>query len=118
MELIKDKVENTVRININDDPPLKGCRPSVDLLFGSAADVYGRNIIAVILTGMGTDGTSGAESLKSKGARIVAQDEDSSVVWGMPGSVINAGLADNVFPLKEIPQAIVIMMKKQGAAVI
>lgn len=117
MELVGEKASKQVRIKINDDPPLKGCRPSVDVLFESAAKIYGKNSIAVILTGMGTDGTAGAEILKSKGARIIAQDEKSSVVWGMPGSIINSGLADNVISLAEIPQAIVTMMKKQGAKV-
>jgi len=116
MELTTGQDERYARIRIHDNPPQKGCRPSVDILFASAAKVYGRNIIAVILTGMGTDGTLGAGILKEKGARIIAQDEESSVVWGMPGSVIDAGLADNVLPLKEIPAAIMVMMNRQGKA--
>lgn len=117
MKLFNDRAGKQVRIKITDDPPLKGCRPSVDVLFETAAEVYGKNIIAVVLTGMGTDGTAGAGILKNKGARIIAQDEESSVVWGMPGSIIHSGLADDVIPLDKIPRAIVAMMKKQGAAV-
>lgn len=113
MELVNGGERNEVRIRINNKPPLKGCRPSVDFLFGSAAGVYGRNTIAVILTGMGADGTEGASILKQRGAFVIAQDEESSVVWGMPGSVINAGLADKVYPLKEIPGAICTIIKKQ-----
>ncbi len=116
MELSNDPVRNEVRTLINDNPPQKGCRPSVDILFESAAEVYGRKTIAVILTGMGTDGTAGAGVLKKRGACLIAQDEKSSVVWGMPGSVINADLADSVFPLKEIPGAIHAMLKNKGMA--
>jgi two-component system chemotaxis response regulator CheB len=74
----------------------------VDALFASAAEVYGGAVLAVILTGMGQDGLRGAEILRAQGAAILAQDEASSVVWGMPGAVVNAGLADKVLPLDEI----------------
>lgn len=113
MELVNGSKRNEVKIRIHDKPPLKGCRPSVDVLFASAAGVYGKNTVAVILTGMGADGTEGAGVLKQRGACILAQDEESSVVWGMPGSVINAGLADKVFPLQEIPGAIHAIVHKQ-----
>ncbi len=97
---------NKVRTVVHDLPPEKGCRPSVDLLFKSAARVYGRNVMGVILTGMGTDGTEGAKKLKENGVYILAQDESSSVVWGMPGSAHNAGVVDEILPLNEIPRAI------------
>jgi len=92
---------------INDQPPIKGCRPSVDVLFHSGAAVYGSQVLGVILTGMGTDGTEGGKELKKYGATIFAQDEESSVVWGMPGSAKNAGIVDEVLSLRELPGAII-----------
>jgi two-component system chemotaxis response regulator CheB len=92
---------------LDQSPPLNSCRPSVDALFSSVGEVYGGAAIASILTGMGQDGLRGCEILKARGATIVAQDEASSVVWGMPGAVVNAGLADCVMPLEAvIPEVI------------
>lgn len=78
------------------------CRPSVDVLFRSVADVYGPGTLAIIMTGMGQDGLRGAEKIRDCGGQILAQDEESSVVWGMPGFVAQAGLADAVLPLDQI----------------
>ncbi|MCC6343608.1 MAG: chemotaxis response regulator protein-glutamate methylesterase [Bryobacterales bacterium] len=98
---------NNVRISLDQSPPLNSCRPAVDALFASAGEVYGPTAIAVILTGMGYDGLSGSRILKARGATVIAQDEASSVVWGMPGAVANAGIADGVFPLDQIvPQVL------------
>ncbi|MEG6507367.1 chemotaxis response regulator protein-glutamate methylesterase [Methyloligella sp. 2.7D] len=80
-------------ISINDAPPLNFHRPSVDLLFESAAGVYGAGVLAVVLTGMGSDGTSGAKAIVEKGGNVLVQDKCSSVVWGMPAAVLEAGLA-------------------------
>jgi len=91
-----------IHVNLDQSAPQNFCRPAVDALFSSIADVYGGAVIAVILTGMGHDGLRGVEILKAQGASILAQDEASSVVWGMPGAVANAGLADCVLPLDEI----------------
>jgi two-component system chemotaxis response regulator CheB len=91
-----------VRVCLDQSPPLNSCRPAVDALFASAAEVYGGAVIAVILTGMGQDGLRGVEILKAQGASILAQDEASSVVWGMPGAVVNAGLADRVLALDRV----------------
>ena len=102
MELKKDADKNVLTI-LTNTPPENGCRPSVDVLFRSAANVYRGNVIAIVLTGMGSDGTKGLIPLKQAGVHAVAQDEETSVVWGMPGSVVNAGLADKVLPLNEIP---------------
>ncbi len=88
---------------LNDQPPENHCRPAVDVLFRSAAEVYGGDVLAIILTGMGSDGTKGLAPLKRKGACVIAQDQASSVVWGMPGSAVKAGLVDQVVPLSEIP---------------
>ena len=87
---------------LDQSPPQNSCRPAVDALFSSIGEAYGGAVIAVILTGMGQDGLRGAEILKAQGASILAQDEASSVVWGMPGAVVNAGLADCVLPLDQV----------------
>jgi two-component system chemotaxis response regulator CheB len=91
-----------VRVCLDQSPPQNSCRPAVDALFASVGEVYGGAAVGVILTGMGQDGLRGTEILKARGARVVAQDEASSVVWGMPGAVVNAGLADCVAPLAEV----------------
>ncbi len=90
------------RVCLDQSPPQNSCRPAVDALFSSIGEAYGGAVIAVILTGMGQDGLRGAEILKAQGASILAQDEASSVVWGMPGAVVNAGLADCVLPLDQV----------------
>jgi two-component system chemotaxis response regulator CheB len=91
-----------VRVFLDQSPPLNSCRPAVDALFTSIGEVYGGAVIAAILTGMGQDGLRGAQILKAQGASVLAQDEASSVVWGMPGAVVNAGLADRVLPLDQV----------------
>jgi two-component system chemotaxis response regulator CheB len=83
-------------------PIVNSCRPSVDVLFQSAAAVYGENTLGVILTGMGQDGLKGCEQIVEQGGQVLAQDEATSVVWGMPGEVVRAGLADKVLPLGEM----------------
>ena len=87
---------------LDQSPPQNSCRPAVDALFTSVGEVYGGAAIAVILTGMGQDGLRGTQILKGQGASVLAQDEASSVVWGMPGAVVNAGLADRVLPLDQV----------------
>jgi two-component system chemotaxis response regulator CheB len=91
-----------VRVCLDQSPQQNSCRPAVDALFTSVAELYGGAVLAVILTGMGQDGLRGVEILRARGARVLVQDEASSVVWGMPGAVANAGLADRVLPLDEI----------------
>jgi two-component system chemotaxis response regulator CheB len=85
-----------------DDPPENSCRPAVDVLFRSVASLYGSGALAVVLTGMGQDGLRGAEAIRVAGGHVVAQDKASSVVWGMPGFVARAGLADAVLPLDAV----------------
>ena len=87
--------------------PENSCRPAVDVMFRSAADLYGGAVIAVILTGMGQDGLKGAERLHAEGAYVIAQDESSSVVWGMPGAVARAGLAHTVVNLHAVVPEII-----------
>jgi two-component system, chemotaxis family, protein-glutamate methylesterase/glutaminase len=91
-----------VRVCLDQSPRQNSCRPAVDALFASVAELYGGAVLAVVLTGMGQDGLHGTKLLKARGARVLVQDEGSSVVWGMPGAVANAGLADRVLPLEEI----------------
>ena len=93
-------------LNLDQSPQQNSCRPSVDVLFTSIADVYGGAIVAAILTGMGHDGLRGAEMIRAQGGSVLAQDEASSVVWGMPGAVVRAGFADCVLPLNEVVPAI------------
>lgn len=95
-----------VHLTLDQTPPLNSCRPAVDALFASAAEVYGGAVTGAVLTGMGQDGMQGAGLLKAKGAHMIAQDQATSVVWGMPGAVVGAGLADEILPLSEIAPAL------------
>ncbi|MFH1577802.1 MAG: chemotaxis response regulator protein-glutamate methylesterase [Candidatus Omnitrophota bacterium] len=96
-----------LKIKLNHNPPVHFVRPSIDVLMSSAAEVYGSNTIGVVLTGMGKDGLGGAGKIKQVGGRIIVQDEATSVVWGMPRVIVEAGLADYVLPLSQIPAAII-----------
>jgi two-component system chemotaxis response regulator CheB len=93
------KEGEAVRACLDQAPPENSCRPAVDVLFRSVAETYAGSALAVVLTGMGHDGLRGVQSLKALGAYVIAQDQASSVVWGMPGAVVGAGLADCVTPL-------------------
>jgi two-component system chemotaxis response regulator CheB len=95
------------RLLVHQDPPENSCRPAVDVLFRSIAQTFGRNALAVVLTGMGQDGLRGCELVREAGGQIVVQDEATSVVWGMPGYVAKAGLADRVLPISLIGDEIV-----------
>ena len=88
---------------LQQGPPENSCRPAVDVLFRSAANVYGPGLQAVVLTGMGQDGKRGAEAIVQAGGNVIAQDEASSVVWGMPRAIAEAGLAGKVISLHSIP---------------
>lgn len=92
----------TVRLQTHQGPPENSCRPAVDVLFRSVAEVYDSHALAVVMTGMGQDGCRGSERIRDAGGQVLAQDEATSVVWGMPGFVANAGLADKVLPLNEL----------------
>jgi two-component system, chemotaxis family, protein-glutamate methylesterase/glutaminase len=97
---------------LNDHPPENGCRPSADVLFRSAAAVFGSAVAAVILTGMGRDGTAGLGALKRAGGYVFAQDEATSVVWGMPGSAYEAGVTDELLPLDQIARSLAAFVQK------
>ena len=96
----------SIRLVTHQNAPENSCRPAVDVLFRGAAEVYGSGVLAVIMTGMGQDGLRGCEHVSAAGGQIVIQDESTSVVWGMPGFVAKAGLADKVLPLDEIAEEI------------
>ncbi|MFQ4141072.1 chemotaxis response regulator protein-glutamate methylesterase [Chlorogloeopsis sp. ULAP02] len=96
-----------VRLATHQEPPENSCRPSVDVLLRSVAQVYGAGAIAVILTGMGQDGLHGCQYIREAGGQVLAQDEASSVVWGMPGFVVNTGLADQVVGLEQMAGEII-----------
>jgi two-component system, chemotaxis family, protein-glutamate methylesterase/glutaminase len=89
-------------LKMSQEPPENSCRPAVDVLFRSVARAYGPNVLAVVLTGMGSDGVRGSEEIKAAGGQVIVQDEATSVVWGMPGQTAAAGWADGIFPLAEI----------------
>ena len=95
-----------VLMHLNEDPPENSCRPAVDVLFRSAAKVYGQSLLAVVLTGMGYDGLRGAEDIIRSNGVVLAQDEATSVIWGMPGAIAQADLAEKVLPLESIPDEI------------
>jgi two-component system chemotaxis response regulator CheB len=105
-----------VRLGTHQGPAENSCRPSVDVLLRSAADVYGAGVLAVVLTGMGQDGLRGCERVREAGGQVLAQDQASSVVWGMPGFVARAGLADQVLPLPEVGAEIVRRVRRGRSA--
>lgn len=96
-----------VVVGLSEEPRAFLHRPSVDVTFLSAAEVYRSRSVGVVLTGMGNDGLNGTRAIKAAGGKTIAQDEESSVVYGMPRAVVEAGLADLVLPLAEIPEALV-----------
>jgi two-component system, chemotaxis family, protein-glutamate methylesterase/glutaminase len=102
-------------IKLTDGPPVNFCRPAVDVLFKDAAVVFGAATATVILTGMGSDGTNGARAITEAGGPVLAQDEATSTVWGMPGSVARAGLAEAVLPLPELATALRALITGQPA---
>ncbi len=105
MAVIRDGTQR--RLLLNQEPPESSCRPAVDVLFRSVASAFGADSLGVILTGMGSDGLRGSEAMREAGGQILVQDEATSVVWGMPGAVARANLADRVTPLALIADEIV-----------
>ena len=97
------RMEGTVPcLHVSQTPPENSCRPSADVLFRSAAELYGPHTLGVVLTGMGQDGLRGCEEIAEAGGQIIVQDEATSVIWGMPGYVAQSGLADAVVPIDQI----------------
>jgi len=95
--------DGVASIELDDGPAINFCKPAVDPMFETAAAVWGHWVLGLVLTGMGADGLRGAGALTAAGSAVIAQDEASSVVWGMPGQVTNAGLASSVLPLDQMP---------------
>lgn len=111
IELQKNGMET--RIVTHQKPPENSCRPAVDVLFRSVAEVYGPNALAVVLTGMGQDGLRGCELIRECGGHVLVQDEKSSVVWGMPGQVAQAELANKILPLSELAPEILTRVSQE-----
>jgi two-component system chemotaxis response regulator CheB len=105
--LIVHREGASVRLALNQEAPVNSCRPAVDVLFRSVAEVYGGGVLAVVLTGMGQDGLAGCERVRAAGGQIFVQDQASSVVGSMPGAVAKAGLADQILPLDHLGHEIV-----------
>jgi two-component system chemotaxis response regulator CheB len=89
-------------LHLSQAPPENHCRPAVDVLFRTAAAHYGSGTVGVVLTGMGSDGLAGSRIIRARGGLVLAQDQPTSAIWGMPGAVVNAGLAHRVLPIQEI----------------
>jgi two-component system chemotaxis response regulator CheB len=100
MEVLR--VAGQLRVHLTDAPPENSCRPAVDVLFRSVVTVCGGNVLGVVMTGMGQDGLRGCELIRERRGQVVVQDEATSVVWGMPGYVAQAGYADKIVPLNQI----------------
>jgi two-component system, chemotaxis family, protein-glutamate methylesterase/glutaminase len=97
---------NLVKVELDQGPPQNSCRPAVDVLFRSAVEIYGRNLLSIVLTGMGQDGARACELIRDAGGQVMIQDQPTSVVWGMPGAVSRAGLADIELPLTRIAEEV------------
>jgi two-component system chemotaxis response regulator CheB len=93
-------------VRLSDDPPIGALRPRADLTIADAAELYGPDLVLVVLTGMGKDGLDGARAVKARGGRILVEAEDTCTVYGMPRAIAEAGLADAVLPIHELPHAI------------
>jgi len=104
------------RVTLNQNAPENSCRPAVDVLLRSVVEVYGPRCLALIMTGMGQDGFAGCKAVRAAGGRVLAQDEASSVVWGMPSFIAKAGLAEEVLPLDRLAAALVSRVTRAGRA--
>lgn len=103
---VLEKSGGTILTRLQDTPPINYCKPAVDPMFISAAEIYGPAVLSVVLTGMGSDGLGGVNSIASKGGSVIAQDEESSVVWGMPKAAAESGSCSAVLPLDKIGPAV------------
>ena len=109
--LLVQRVNSGIQLQLNDGAPENFCKPSVDILFRAVAQIYGSSALALVLTGMGHDGREGARALVAAGGNVIAQDQATSVVWGMPGAIAEAGLASAVLPLGEIAPKLIALLK-------
>ena len=109
--LVRRKGNAPACCELSDAPPVLSVKPAANIMFLSVADEFGGNVLCVILTGMGRDGTDGAVALRRKGAYVIAESQKTCVVYGMPKAAVEAGIVDEVLPLNEIPDAIVRNLK-------
>jgi two-component system chemotaxis response regulator CheB len=105
--MVVEQHKDDVVALVNQEPQENFCRPSADVLFRSVAKAFGRNALAVVMTGMGHDGTNGCQHIQDRGGQVIVQDEATSVVWGMPGFVVKGRLADQILPLDQIADALI-----------
>jgi two-component system chemotaxis response regulator CheB len=112
--LAPSRLGAAVTVHLTQGPLENHCRPAVDVLFRSAASVYGAGVLAVVLTGMGSDGMLGSHIIRGLGGSVLAQDQATSAVWGMPGAVANAGLAHKILPLNAIAPEILRIVSRTG----
>ncbi|MFZ5917572.1 MAG: protein-glutamate methylesterase/protein-glutamine glutaminase [Chloroflexota bacterium] len=113
LRLTLDQANKRVKFDLDDSPPVLGLRPAANVMMESAAQVYGRRCIGVVLTGMGSDGTRGFQVIKQHGGQTLTQDQSSSVVYGMPRSAVESGFADQVLSLSQMAGAIVCLVQKE-----
>lgn len=113
MEIVQKNINGRTSevVSLNQNPREQGVRPCANILFKSLVPLYGQNILAVILTGMGADGADGAEEIKKAGGKVIAEDERSCVVYGMPKAVVQRGLSDSVVTLEKVSEEIVQMLR-------
>jgi two-component system chemotaxis response regulator CheB len=107
------RVSGQIVVRLNQEPPENSCRPAVDVMLRSVAAIYGGRSLNIILTGMGQDGLRGCQELHDLGAEILVQDEESSVVWGMPGLVAKAGIAGDILPLADMSNEIMQRVRRR-----
>jgi two-component system, chemotaxis family, protein-glutamate methylesterase/glutaminase len=110
--MVLEREGTKVKLAMNQELPENSCRPAVDVLFRSVAKQFGANVLAVVLTGMGSDGVLGSRVVRERGGEVYVQDEASSVVWGMPGQTAGGGFADEILPLREIASEIETRVQK------
>lgn len=118
MEVVGARGVQPATLHLTQGPPENHCRPAADVLFRTAVANYGAGTLAVVLTGMGADGLAGARLIRAQGGTVLAQDQPTSAVWGMPGAVAQAGMAQRILPLREIaPELIRLSSRSQPARV-
>ena len=109
--LVIKRRQGTSICSLSDAPPVLSVKPAANIMFLSLADEYGGNVLCVILTGMGRDGTDGAIALKKRGAYVIAESQKTCVVYGMPKAAADAGIVDEILPLNEIPDAMIRLVR-------
>ena len=112
--MVTRRNRSNVTLHLTNDPPENSCRPSADVMFRSIAKTYHNRCLAVVMTGMGKDGLDGCQEIKWHGGRILVQDEETSIAWGMPRAIIKSDLAERIVPLAEMAHAITSIVAAQN----